>query len=51
MVESDSAEYSAEDELSDSESETDEQPEPEFSDAEVPKDAEDVDNSFKRCCA
>ena len=47
IVESDSAEYSAEDEL---ESETEEIDPPEFTDDEVQKDTEDVENSLKKCC-
>ena len=47
-VESDSAEYSAEDEL---ESETEEHTEPEFTDDELQKDTEDVENSLKKSCA
>ena len=50
IVESDSAEYSAEDEL-ESQSETEEQPEAEFTDDESQKDTEDVENSLKKCCA
>ena len=48
IVESDSAEYSAEDEL---ESETEEIDPPEFTDDELQKDTEDVENSLKKCCA
>ena len=45
-ISSDSREYSAEDEL-ESENETDEHTEPEFTDDELQKDTEDVENSSK----
>ena len=49
-ISSNSEEYSAEDEL-ESENETDEHTEPEFTDDDVQKDTEDVENSLKKCCA
>jgi hypothetical protein len=49
-ISSNSEEYSVEDEL-ESENETDEHTEPEFTDDEVQKDTEDVENSLKKCCA
>ena len=49
-ISSNSEEYSAEDEL-ESENETDENSEPEFTDDEVQKDTEDIENGFKKCCA
>ena len=47
-ISSNSEEYSAEDEL---ESETEEIDPPEFTDDDVQKDTEDVENSLKKCCA
>ena len=49
-ISSNSEEYSAEDSL-ESESETEEIDPPEFTDDEVQKDTEDVENSLKKCCA
>ena len=49
-ISSNSEEYSAEDEL-ESQSETEEIDPPEFTDDEVQKDTEDVENSLKKCCA
>ena len=49
-ISSNSAEYSAEDEL-ESQSETEEIDPPEFTDDDVQKDTEDVENSLKKCCA
>ena len=49
-ISSNSEEYSAEDEL-ESESETEEIDPPEFTDDDVQKDTEDVENSLKKCCA
>ena len=49
-ISSNSEEYSAEDEL-ESENETDEHTDPEFTDDELQKDTEDVENSLKNCCA
>ena len=49
-ISSNSAEYSAEDEL-ESQSETEEIDPPEFTDDELQKDTEDVENSLKNCCA
>ena len=49
-ISSNSAEYSAEDSLDD-ESETAEKSEPEFTDDELQKDSQDVENSLKKCCA
>ena len=48
-ISSNSEEYSAEDEL-ESQSETEEIDPPEFTDDEVQKDTEDVENSLKKCC-
>ena len=50
-ISSNSEEYSAEDELDESENETDEHTEPEFTDDDVQKDSQDVENSLKKCCA
>ena len=50
-ISSNSAEYSAEDSLAESESETAEKGEPEFTDDELQKDSQDVENSLKKCCA
>ena len=50
-ISSNSEEYSCEDALDESENETDEQTEPEFTDDDVQKDTEDVENSLKKCCA
>ena len=49
-ISSNSAEYSAEDEL-ESQSETEDIDPPEFTDDDVQKDTEDVENSLKKCCA
>ena len=49
VISSNSEEWSNEDLTS--ESETEEQPEPEFTDDELQKDTEDVENSLKKCCA
>ena len=49
-ISSNSEEYSAEDELDESENETDEHTEPEFTDDDVQKDSQDVENSLKKCC-
>ena len=49
-ISSNSAEYSAEDSLVDV-SETAEKSEPEFTDDDVQKDTEDLENSLKKCCA
>ena len=51
VISSNSEEWSNEDELDESENETDEHTEPEFTDDDVQKDTEDVENSFKKCCA
>ena len=48
-ISSNSAEYSAEDEL-ESQSETEDIDPPEFTDDDVQKDTEDVENSLKKCC-
>jgi hypothetical protein len=50
-ISSNSEEYSCEDALDESENETDEHTEPEFTDDDVQKDTEDVENSLKKCCA
>ena len=49
-ISSNSEEYSAEDEM-ESESETEEIDPAEFTDDEVQKDTEDLENSLKKCCA
>ena len=49
-ISSNSEEYSVEDEM-ESESETEEIDPPEFTDDEVQKDTEDVENTLKKCCA
>ena len=50
VISSNSEEWSNEDEL-ESQSETEEIDPPEFTDDEVQKDTEDVENSLKKCCA
>ena len=47
VISSNSEEYSE----AYSENETDEHTEPEFTDDDVQKDTEDVENSLKKCCA
>ena len=49
-ISSNSEEYSCEDAL-DSESETEEIDPPEFTDDELQKDSQDVENSLKKCCS
>ena len=50
-ISSNSEEYSCEDALDESESETEEIDPPEFTDDELQKDSQDVENSLKKCCA
>ena len=50
VISSNSEEYSVEDEM-ESQSETEQIDPPEFTDDEVQKDTEDVENSLKKCCA
>ena len=50
-ISSNSEEYSCEDALDESQSENEEIDPPEFTDDEVQKDTEDVENSLKKCCA